>query len=182
MKRLITAFLLLLLLGATMAGEDDNVVDTDAVKAKMGDYLAAKTAGKNATNGGNLPELHSPFKIPDSDLNEANKANKQDAISEYFDHVTETNHHQRDVFQWQLLSSRILFIIVLVLVIAGIYFAAVQFHKDLRQGKEGAASTIRFGQDGIEVSSSVLGVIILVISLVFFYLYLVFIYPIEFVK
>ena len=174
-------FLFLFLPLALMAADDDKVVDTDAARAKLDSYLAAKKAAKEEAQGGNLPELHSPFKIDDKDLSKDNQANKQRAISEYFTHVTETNRHQRDVFQWQLLSSRILFVIALVLVIAGIYFAAVQFRRDMREGKEGAASTLKFEKDGIEVSSSVLGVIILVISLVFFYLYLVFIYPIEFV-
>lgn len=182
LKRSMLLLFLLFLPLALMATSDDKVIDTDAAKAKLDSFLAAKKAAKEEAQGGNLPELQSPFKINDKDLSEDNQANKQRAISEYFTHVTETNQHQRDVFQWQLLSSRILFVIVLVLVIAGIYFAAVQFRRDMREGKEGATSTLKFEKDGIEVSSSVLGVIILVISLVFFYLYLVFIYPIEFVK
>jgi hypothetical protein len=155
----------------------------DIIKAQNAKKAEKEKAAQNEEDrGGNLPEFQSPFKIDDKLLDEANRANKQQAIAEFFTHVTESNQHQRNVFRWQLLSSRILFVIVLVLVAAGIYFAAVQFHNDLKKGKEGAASTIKFGQDGIEVSSSVLGVIILVISLLFFYLYLVFIYPIEFVK
>ncbi len=183
LKRFKLFLFLLFLPLALMAAGDDKVVDTDAAKAKFDSFLATKKAAKEEAQGGNLPELHSPFKIDDKDLSEDNQANKQRAISEYFTHVTETNKHQRDVFQWQLLSSRILFVIVLMLVIAGIYFAAVQFRRDMREGKEGTASTtLKFEKDGIEVSSSVLGVIILVISLVFLYLYLVFIYTIEFVK
>jgi len=37
---------------------------------------------------------------------------------------------------------------------------------------------LELGQTGLKVSSPVLGVIILVISLAFFYLYLVYVYPI----
>ena len=42
-----------------------------------------------------------------------------------------------------------------------------------------AVSTIKVGKDGFEVSSPVLGVIILALSLGFFYLYPVYAYPIH---
>jgi hypothetical protein len=44
--------------------------------------------------------------------------------------------------------------------------------------EESTRTTVKFGKDGIEVSSSILGVIILAMSLVFFYMYLHFVYPV----
>ena len=90
--------------------------------------------------------------------------------------------HRQRVFEWQLLSSRIIFVVVIVLVGAGIYFSWLQFRADLKAtDKEGnrGVSTLEASTSGIKVSSPVLGVIILVISLLFFYLYLQYVYQIE---
>jgi hypothetical protein len=87
-------------------------------------------------------------------------------------------------FKWQHLTTQLIFFVVNALVIIGIYFSWVQFKKDLEMAKERKGSDekehhIELSTSGIKVSSSVLGVIILVISLAFFYLYLVYVYPIK---
>ncbi len=105
----------------------------------------------------------------------------------YYEDQVWSYRHRQDVFAWQLLSSKIIFVVVLILVFVGIFFSGVQFYKSLKWGpgeKEGAspaASITEFEATakGIKVSSPVLGVIILVISLAFFYLYLVRVFPIE---
>ena len=76
------------------------------------------------------------------------------------------------------MTSKIIFVTVLVLVASGIYFAAVQFHVGLHGKKKMETTEIVANLEGVKVSSPVLGVIILVISLAFFYCYLVFVYPI----
>ncbi len=130
----------------------------------------------------NVPETQHPYAPAGVTLNPENQALQQESISEYFRHIMETNRHQRDVFRWQLFSAKIIFATVIILVIAGIYFAAVQFHHGLKQNKTEAQETeFEASIKGIKVSSPVLGVIILTISLAFFYLYLVHVYPIDFV-
>lgn len=112
----------------------------------------------------------------------------QAAWQSYFDYRAHGLEHRRDVFEWQLSSSKVIFVTVLLLVAAGIYFAAVQFHAGLGRLRGGAgdeavpapyATELSASKEGIKVSSPVLGVIILVLSLGFFYLYLVYVYPIE---
>ena len=81
---------------------------------------------------------------------------------------------------------------VLLVVVAGIYFAAVQFHvamsiarrapppsADAPPGVNPFDTKLELSAKGVVMNSSVLGVIILGLSLGFFYLYLVFVYPIE---
>ncbi len=102
----------------------------------------------------------------------------QAAMQRYYEYLFSGFEHRQRVFEWQLLSSKVIFGVVLVLVFAGIYFAAVQFHIALREKIKEEPSQIEASLTGIKVSSSVLGVIILVISLLFFYLYLVYVYPI----
>ncbi len=115
---------------------------------------------------------------------DSTKAKCWRAYQEYFDYYQSGFSHRRKVFWWQHLSSRIIFVVVLVLVSAGILFAWMQFRKDLVAmpvpGLPSAAvHQMEIGKTGVKVSSPVLGVIILVISLAFFYLYLVFVYPIK---
>jgi hypothetical protein len=131
------------------------------------------------------------------------------------------------VYEWQQLSSQIIFSLVVLLVLAGLYFSWLQFQDDLRhrdlvdrlradlrrapasapagtagtagdaraappgEGKDAGPAAqdevpaqhhVKLGTSGIEVSSSVLGIVILVLSLGFFYLYLVYVYPITEVK
>ena len=95
--------------------------------------------------------------------------------------------HRRRVFEWQHISSRIIFYSVLFLVFTGVGFSGIQFYRSMREplpgapgadGEEGAVSHIELSAGGLKISSPVLGVIILGLSLAFFYLYLVYVYPI----
>lgn len=95
--------------------------------------------------------------------------------------------HRRRVFEWQHQSSRIIFVAVLLLVFTGVGFSGIQFYRSLREGEgavpvgeaeERGVSHIELSTGGLKISSPVLGVIILGLSLAFFYLYLVYVYPI----
>jgi hypothetical protein len=84
------------------------------------------------------------------------------------------------VFRWQFYSSIVLFTVVNLLVLIGIFFSWLQFRRDLSTpGSEAAETQLAVSTEGIKIQSSILGVIILVISLAFFYLYLVYVYPIQ---
>jgi len=105
-----------------------------------------------------------------------------EAMGEYYRYRTSGLRHRSRVFEWQLASSKVIFATVLMLVSAGMVFAAIQFRAGLKRPIEApseAATQIDLSTAGVKVSSPVLGVIILVISLAFFYLYLVYVYPIS---
>ncbi|MCD6224057.1 MAG: hypothetical protein J7K32_00795 [Deltaproteobacteria bacterium] len=114
------------------------------------------------------------------------------AFKSYYEYRTKGFEHRKRVFAWQLLSSKIIFFVVIFLVLAGVYFSWMQFHKKMDDEKAGDppsrasdvkrleyVTTFSVSAKEIKVSSPVLGVIILVISLLFFYLYLVYVFPIE---
>lgn len=108
----------------------------------------------------------------------------QASLQAYYDYRTSGLEHRRQVFKWQLFSAKLIFGVVVFLVLAGIAFAWLQFKAGLDTTDSGGemektATEFEASSDGIKVSSPVLGVIILVISLAFFYLYLVHVYPIE---
>ena len=114
------------------------------------------------------------------------------AMQRYYEYRANGYAYRSRVFEWQLFSSRIIFLTVLALVSAGIYFAAVQFRVAMRAAARPAAAAepspplsgvtlatqLEVSAKGLVVNSSVMGLIILALSLAFFYLYLVYVYPI----
>lgn len=93
--------------------------------------------------------------------------------------------HQQGVFTWQLWTSRISFGLVVAITVAGLYFSWLQFmaaHRSDGDHSATLASELELSGKGIKVSSPVLGVIILTISIGFFYLFVRHIYPIEAVR
>jgi hypothetical protein len=133
----------------------------------------------------------------------------REAWAQYFAYQRFGLAHREGVFRWQLLSSEITFVVVVSLVFAGVFFSWLQFKAELPRprplgrgkarieervtSESGGGDTqeqevvvrtqsahqLKAGTGGIEVSSPVLGVIILTLSLLFFYLYLKFVYPIH---
>lgn len=99
--------------------------------------------------------------------------------------------HYKRVFDWSYYSTIIIFIIVMTLVLSGLYFSYTQFKNSLinSKGKQedslanniyiAEKTELKINKDGIEVSSSVIGLITLIISIAFLYLYLVHVHPIK---
>ncbi len=112
------------------------------------------------------------------------------ALTRRFDYFTAGMDHRMRVFSWQHFSSRVIFVFVLLLVSAGLAFSYMQFRIYLctvtrakvpvdSEGERKMATDLEITTGGVKVSSNVLGVIILALSLAFFYLYLVHVFPIS---
>jgi hypothetical protein len=182
-KRLLALCVLLGSFGAV--AEDTTKIEqaTSAAEAALeGKAAASESAGAGASI---LPDA--PASLIANDKETLQKY--LTTMRSYYDYRTSGYTFRERLFEWQLTSSRIIFVSVILLVLAGIYFAAVQFHVALatsrRLGATGAtseesgmATKIEISAKGVVVNSSILGVIILVLSLAFFYLYLVHVYPI----
>lgn len=196
-----------IVVGALLAGALFAEQDQPAEPGTKGGGVGAFIASEQANTPSSGPDsTDAAFELPDVKALQALgalDAETRDAavmsMREYYRYRESGYKHRRAVFDWQLESSKIIFWAVIVLVGVGIYFSGVQFHAALRskstqrpgdgeqpEAESGSASpgaafqtSIEAGSGGIKVSSPVLGVIILVISLLFFYLYLVHIYPIS---
>lgn len=116
-------------------------------------------------------------------LGEEGTAALRQALKAYYDYRVTGYQHRQRVFAWQLLSSRIIFVLVIFLVLVGVYFSWLQFRAALKGGTPFADrpqdTSFEASTTGLKVSSPVLGVIILALSLAFFYLYLLYVYPIN---
>lgn len=217
-------------------GAQGTAVDTGQARPaaqKMNEFLEGARQGVST---GRLPEADStqtsgpktpdeqvmlPDPPPSGGIDTLTRQAYLTALRAYYDYRTSAYAHRHSVFAWQLISSRIIFASVILLVMAGVYFSGVQFHADMRTlpgnkpGRESRRSiavtehvepasepisdappkqsdeplesatkvhqitSIEASTSGLKVSSPVLGVIILSISLLFFYLYLAFVYPIH---
>ena len=126
-------------------------------------------------------------------LDDEGMAALQASLTAYYQYRKSGYVHRRAVFDWQLLSSKVIFYLVILLVLLGVYFSWLQFMAEHRKPPRPAAeadpdgaeaprrglfTTFKAGSGGLEVSSPVLGIVILAISLAFFYLYLTHVYPI----
>lgn len=178
-----------------------------AAKAAPGDdlverVLAEADRGRGETSADAKADLQIyPETLPSGLLDKAGEKEMQAAFRAYYAYRVQGYEHRARNFEWQLFSSKIIFVLVLMLVGCGVYLSWRQFELGLRQdrlkpdvGKDERAiveetahgaggaldhrTTISVGSKGIEVSSSILGVIILTISMIFFYLYLIYVYPV----
>lgn len=95
-----------------------------------------------------------------------------------------TEAHAIEVLQWQLRTSERILILVMVLTTAGVLLAAYQLFHALHWRKPGEAGTdtgskLAFGGGKFEAQSSIVGLMILAISLGALYLFLNFVYKVE---
>lgn len=83
---------------------------------------------------------------------------------------------RRQAFEWQYWSSKFIFWLVIALVSLGATFSALHFVHSLNQ-----PSDVEFEGSikGVKLKTSLVGIVILVISLLLFYLYLSNVYPIS---
>ena len=192
-----------LVAGVLLAKQGEPDTDASGVGAFIASEEKVKDVKPTSTEAGTSDQV---FDLPDvtalQALGKLDPETRDAAVTsmrEYYRYRQSGYEHRRAVFDWQLRSSKIIFWVVIVMVAVGIYFSGVQFHAALRsqpkpdaeEGRQtestsgsaasgaGLETSIEAGSGGIKVSSPVLGVIILVISLLFFYLYLVHIYPIS---
>ncbi|MEM7211449.1 MAG: hypothetical protein AAF479_06050 [Pseudomonadota bacterium] len=143
----------------------------DVVTGVLGEYTRSGTADGEAT--GTLRPSISCESITATEVQKA----CFNADKAYFEYYVFGLNHRQTVFEFQSISTRLIFATVLGLVGIGVWFAWKQFERD--KDKPATESTLELTGKGLKVTSSVLGVIILTLSLGFFYLYLVYVYPIQ---
>jgi hypothetical protein len=118
----------------------------------------------------------------EQDLKRCNQAQADYGVS-YYGYYAESFNYTKSLFEWQLRSTKVIFFVVISLVLCGLAFSGIQFYTSMKLIQHQVAlGTFKFSPQGVEVTSTVMGLIILVISIVFFFLYLTVVYPINDVK
>lgn len=85
-------------------------------------------------------------------------------------------------FAQQHESGVVLFWLVVAMTVTGLAMAAYQFAKDKPAEGQAVVHTVEISKEGLKLSSSFAGIVVLAMSLSFLYLYLVHVYPINFVN
>lgn len=148
-------------------------------------YEKFKQARDNALLSDSLQALFDEQAIQDSITGKGNAEFQEFTIA----------HHKR-AYMWQFISSIIIFIVVISIVLAGLYLSYQQFNLSkilLLKGKpDGSPATeevaklmnanLEVSKEGFKVNSAVIGLVILLISLTFFFLYLKYVYPINVIQ
>lgn len=122
-------------------------------------------------------------------------------------HLQWQREYERRGWEWHLLSTQMLFGVVILIVFFGLYITYRQFERDYSDWeraqrpqppaqagaadappdaaaaapppRSGLASTLKLSASGLEVTSQVVGLIVLALSLAFFFLYVKDVYPVR---
>jgi hypothetical protein len=129
-----------------------------------------------------------PQTVPPAEANSSAVQQSNDAYNVW------VNGFRERTYENQLFQTRVIFSLVILLVFAGLFFSWIQFQhafhlkrvlskrvaapSDEATAAAPAQDEVSFGKDGVVIKSAYLGVIILAISMAFFFLYLVYVYPI----
>jgi hypothetical protein len=115
----------------------------------------------------------------------------QQGYNQYFyqQYAPELAKIQLDAFRWQATASRILIWVVVVVCLSGIIFSGYQLWRATAPGPVGAsaeklntdplAANVELSWQSVRVTSSVVGLVVLVISVAYLYLFLKEVYNIE---
>jgi hypothetical protein len=94
-----------------------------------------------------------------------------------------TYEHNQKAFSWQLAASKVIFWTVIITVLAGVFSSIYQLYMTFKidnNNKETKETEVELSvREGIKIKSSIIGLTLLVLSLAFFYLYLIYIEPIR---
>jgi hypothetical protein len=127
------------------------------------DFNKAAAAAQRETIGAQPPASVAPADGPNPEYVRARVAYDTFALE-----------HARRTFLWQFWSGIAVFIIVMTTVVMGLWLSLLHFLAGRRGGGH-----LKISASGVEVSSPVIGLLILAVSLGFFYLYLSQVYPIH---
>lgn len=166
-------------LGAAPAHEDGAI--TPGVEQRQKRLGAFNPDAATKKSGEDLAFLEPPGPSASAKSQEA----YQEALQAYYAYRQAGYERRLGVFAWNSLSTKLIFALVVLLVLAGVCFAAIQFHAGLRRRDHAEPEArqneteLSLSLSELKVRSPVLGVVILAISLAFFYLYLIYVYPVR---
>lgn len=176
MNRSFVAALLLVLSQGALSGQEAQRVEEarEEARDRLDEIFEEVPPEPIEVPAPNFPLAPDPVAVDDETQNAY-----FESLRNFYRYRQDGYRHRNRVFQWQLVSSVIIFFLVVALVVIGVYFAWLQFRYQIEKGFEAEATKLELSGASLKVSSSVLGVIILSLSLAFFYLYLRHVYPIQ---
>jgi len=184
--------ILIFLIFSTGALSQDKTNETDKSIESAIDSISGKTPGEIPSSGNPDTAISKSFEVPCEKISDADTEKIcWETFRKYLIYFQNGYSQRESVLKFQNDSTKIILAIVISLVLLGMFFAWYQFSiamKAMQQRLDSGESIsetvieqqeIKISGSEIVARSSYLGVIILIVSLAFFYLYLVFVYPIK---
>lgn len=179
------------LAGSASLSQTDGAAPAARTAAPQGDpYFAARhrEIDQQAATSSKTPESVSP-------MESRAEQSYWSSVNAYYLYQAYSFRYSQAAFEWHHRASITIFIVVVMLVFMGMYFSWAQFRGILyrdshfkgqdncAESEQSASALSRVTElvitpSGVKVRSPVLGVVLLVLSLAFFYLYLTHVYPI----
>ena len=163
------AMAVVLVLGADSAGAQTQPEPPLAVQQEQQAQIQSIEASKLAVD-----QMHMQAQLDQLRLSRAGREDGHAILSLYI----------------QTIEGLIVFILVMAMTSAGVFMSYLQFRKGFSQflpaktsqetpSPTEMLSTLRISITGVEISSSIIGLLVLTVSLAFFFLYLDRVYPIQ---
>ena len=189
---------LLLLSQASLAAQSvvTQTTEQQARAAKLADSTKDPDSIAKGAQGA-LEQKIAPFRCDDERSDDAVHKACLSAQKAYYDYHTMAMDRRLSVYAWNSFSTKVIFVAVLIIIGMGLYFSWAQFFgvtikeartllaKSAAAGAEEQQTPVRavvteldIGPGGLRLKSPVLGVILLALSIAFFYLYLIYVYPV----
>jgi hypothetical protein len=134
-----------------------------------------------------IPQSQVDYSVSTLRYYAANFDLSRDYLAAQVKHHKELMYAAENAYNIQHWMSIGIFIIVVVMVIGGLYLSFLQFKHSVEKpasspsggDDNNAGNTVKISGSGIEISSSVIGLIVLFMSFLFFYLYIMEVYTIK---
>lgn len=101
-----------------------------------------------------------------------------DAKVAYYDYQIRMMKAAEALYDWQQTASTVILILVVILVTAGVIFSGFQLWQAVKGGAPQASTELELSATRFHVTSSVVGILVLTISLAFSYLFITRVYTI----
>jgi len=129
------------------------------------DQIKALQAANTTTQGGPIdPELHSAY---------------LEAKKKEYEYVTKVMELNIEAFNAQRWSAYAILFLVVIVVISGISFSGFQLWKSISVAGVQTSNELELSASKVRITSSVVGIIVLMISLAFLYIYTMQVYQIR---
>lgn len=156
-----------------------SVTVSDSNKSKSTTSAPGKTSIGATNDDARIAALSQQLRAVSEQLDKLQSEQSKielDYTRNFYDYSKKKNDVIIELFAWQKHASEILMWVVILLVTSGIGFSGFQLFKASSLNAAEAKTSFEIAASRLKITSSVVGLVVLAISVVFFYLFLIEVY------
>jgi hypothetical protein len=97
----------------------------------------------------------------------------------HYDYQIDMMNVTKALYDWQHMASNVILFLVVLVVLAGVAFSGLQLWKAVSQGGPQSTTELELSATKFRITSSIVGIVVLSLSLVFLYLFVLKVYTIR---